>query len=131
MANLLQDPGLTAPLLLPGGDRPRRDPPAGDGDARRPARRLHGSTADSAQAYYDMGYYAARCGIPAEYTESLARRAIALDPDNVGYRIGLVSHLLRLDRSADAYSVVSRLATPQIESIGCPSCLQRMIWCNT
>ena len=125
MANLLQDPGLTAPLLLQvatGLDAIRQ--PAMAMQAARKAMQLDGGLA---QAYYDMGYYAARCGIPAEYTESLARRAIALDPDNVGYRIGLVSHLLRFDRSDDAYRIVCRLASPQIESIRCPNCLQRMI----
>jgi tetratricopeptide (TPR) repeat protein len=78
------------------------------------------------QTFYDMGYYAARCGIPPEYTESLARRAISLDPDNVQFRVGLISHLVRNGRPGDAYPVVSRLSNGQLESLRCARCLQRI-----
>jgi tetratricopeptide (TPR) repeat protein len=79
-----------------------------------------------AQAYYDLGYYSARCGRPPELTISLAGRAISIDPSNVSYRIGLSSLLCKLNRDGEAYCVVRELTQPQLETIRCLCCLERI-----
>jgi len=78
------------------------------------------------QPYYDMGYYAARCGYPMHVVESLARRAISFDPENVHYRVGLASLLLRQDRLDDALNVIGAMTDRQIHAIRCRCCLERI-----
>jgi tetratricopeptide (TPR) repeat protein len=82
---------------------------------------------ERSQPYYDMGYYAARCGYPVHVVESLARRAISLEPNRVHYRIGLASLLAKHDRLDEAHAVVRWITTSeQVETINCRCCLERM-----
>ncbi|QDU40917.1 hypothetical protein Mal4_52800 [Maioricimonas rarisocia] len=82
---------------------------------------------DHAQAYYDLGYYMARSGSPTGIVESLARKAVALEPDNVRFRLGLASLLIQDGRHAEGYACVERLKDRQIANIACPCCLRRVV----
>jgi tetratricopeptide (TPR) repeat protein len=76
------------------------------------------------QGYYDMGFYAARAGHPPRIVESLARKALSLEPDNVGFRLGLASFLVKHGKSSDALEVVQNMT---IERIHCRCCLERIV----
>lgn len=95
--------------------------------AMRACRRATQRDPDVAQAYYDMGYYAARCGYPLSVTESLARRAIFLDPDRVSYRVGLASLLVRNGRRREAHELMRHFSNDQIAAIDCRPCLERIV----
>lgn len=82
---------------------------------------------DLAQPYYDLGYYAARCGLPVRVTDSLARKAISLAPENVCFRVGLASLLVKQDRCREAYRLVESFSNEQIERIPCACCLRRIV----
>jgi hypothetical protein len=82
---------------------------------------------DCAQSYYDQGYYAARVGLPASTTESLARKAIALAPDRVCFRIGLAALLVQQDREPEAYELVRGFSNDQIDAICCADCLRKVV----
>lgn len=79
------------------------------------------------QAYFDMGYYATRCGHPPHLAESLARKAVSLAPDNACYRVGLASLLMKQGRAREAHAVVQHLSDDQIERIDCRCCLERIV----
>jgi tetratricopeptide (TPR) repeat protein len=83
---------------------------------------------ERSQPYYDMGYYAARCGYPVHVVESLAGRAISHEPDRVNYRIGLASLLAKHERLDEAHAVVRSITPAQIETVCCRCCLERMAW---
>ena len=125
LVNLIRDDSVSVPLLLQvaAGLDAVEQPTQALQACRRAAER----DPQHAQAYYDMGYYAARCGYQPRYTESLARKAIALDPDNVCFRVGLAAHLFRQERTQDAYEVVQGLTNEQIEAITCSCCLKRIV----
>ncbi len=78
------------------------------------------------QPYYDLGFYSARCGLPARVSEALARKAIGLAPENVSYRVGLASMLARLGRNSDAWTVVAKLSDEQLAVVTCRCCLERI-----
>jgi tetratricopeptide (TPR) repeat protein len=80
-----------------------------------------------AQVYYDMGFYAARCGQPPRIVESLARKALSLDPKNVGYRLGLASFLVKAGQTSDALEIVRGFTTDEIERVHCRCCLERVV----
>ena len=80
-----------------------------------------------AQAHYDLGFYAGRCGYPDEVIESLARKAVDLAPDVVRYRVGLAGLLWRQDRTDEAYEFVRNLVNDDLVSICCSCCLKRII----
>lgn len=82
---------------------------------------------DLAQPYYDLGYYAARCGLPPAMTESLARKAISLAPEQVCFRVGLASLLIKQERHREAYRLVETFSKEQIEQLRCACCLQRIV----
>lgn len=81
----------------------------------------------NAQAYYDMGYYSGRCGCPPHVTESLARKAISLNPENIHYQVGLTSLLVRHNRTQEALIIVRHYSAEQIEQIHCRCCLTRIL----
>lgn len=81
---------------------------------------------DSGQAAYDMCFYASRCGAQPALIESLAWRAVELEPRNVHFRVGLASLLIRMHRFDKAYWVVSSLTKCQICDITCECCLERI-----
>lgn len=82
---------------------------------------------DFAQAWYDQGYYAARCGHPPSRTEALARKAISLDPGRVNYRVGLASLLMKQDRCAEACELVRHFTNQQICQVCCGNCLRKVL----
>jgi hypothetical protein len=79
-----------------------------------------------AQAFYDMGFYAARSGQPLYLTEALTRRAIQLAPENIHFRVGLVSLLIQLDRDEEALVAFEPLSSVDFPRITCVSCLLRI-----
>lgn len=81
---------------------------------------------ERSQPYYDMGYYAARCGYPVHVIEALARRAISLDPNRVNYRIGLASLLAKHGRLDEAHEIVGSITAEQLETVSCRCCLERI-----
>ncbi|MEM8734838.1 MAG: hypothetical protein AAGG44_11475 [Planctomycetota bacterium] len=81
---------------------------------------------DSGQPHYDMSYYATKCGAQLTLVESLAWRAIELDPTNVHFRVGLASLLIRLKRPQKAHWVIARLEERQFSEITCECCLGRL-----
>ncbi len=94
--------------------------------AIRACRTAQQADPDHAQIYYDMGYYAAHAGYPANVTESLARKAISLAPENACFRVGLATMLLSADRCREAYSLVRDFAEQQVATITCTCCLRRI-----
>lgn len=82
---------------------------------------------DLAQVHYDMGYYAARCGYPPHISEALTRRAIELDPDNVSFRVGLISLLVKLDRFDEASRAAAAIPPRQVASLRCECCRERIL----
>lgn len=79
-----------------------------------------------AQACYDMSYYAARSGYPLRIVESLARRAISLEPERIHFRVGLVSLLMQHDRTDEAGEVISAVSPDRLQSLNCRCCLERI-----
>lgn len=96
------------------------------GLAMKACRRAATIDPDAAQTYYDMGYYAARCGYPAEVSESLARRAISLDPGCVRFRVGLASLFMQQSRRQAAWELVQHFRRNDISTINCRSCVRRL-----
>lgn len=125
LADLIGDNALTVPLLLQvAGGLDAIDQP---GFAARACREASRRDPEQSRPYYDLGYYAARCGQPSHITENLARKAISLDPDNVCYRIGLASHLMRENRIEEGYDVIRHLTNHQIVQIDCQCCVERIV----
>jgi len=125
LAGLIDDESLPIPLLLQvatGLDAINQP-----GLAMRACRVASERDPDQPQPYYDMGYYVARCGYPPSLTESLARKAIALDPQRVCYRVGLASLLMKQNRDVEAYEFVQCFTSEQIERIACRCCLERIV----
>lgn len=89
-------------------------------------RRAHKLAPELAQVPYQMGLYASRSGYPADVVEALARHAVALEPDNLHYRIGLASLLIRLERPREAMQVLSGVADAELTEITCQCCLRRI-----
>ncbi|QDT04957.1 Tetratricopeptide repeat protein [Rubripirellula lacrimiformis] len=81
---------------------------------------------DSAEVHYQMGHYAQQCGHPVNVGEALIRHAIGLDPDNVHYRIGLSSMLIRLGRKFEAVAVIDRIIPAKLDQVTCLCCLKRI-----
>lgn len=81
---------------------------------------------ESGQIIYDMCFYAMRCGCPASLAESLAWRAVELEPENVHFRIGLSSLLLRMKQPDRACRVLRQLKGAQLRQLTCECCLQRI-----
>lgn len=79
-----------------------------------------------AQAFYDMGIYSARSGQPLYLTEALTQRALQLDPNNLHYRIGLVSLMIQLNRDDEAIFTLGAFHEDDIEKVTCASCLSRI-----
>lgn len=81
---------------------------------------------DSGQVVYDMCFYACRCGAPISVIETLAWRAVELEPDNVHFRVGLASLLVRLGLPSKAHWAVNALSPKQISEVSCACCLERI-----
>jgi tetratricopeptide (TPR) repeat protein len=79
------------------------------------------------QAYYDLGFYASRCGYPDEMVSELAERAIKLSPSNVQYRIGLAGLRTKHGKFNEAYALVAELPKEALEAVNCVCCLRRVI----
>lgn len=82
---------------------------------------------DVAQYYYEMGYYMGRCGQALHLVESVARRAIALDPRRVSYRVGLASLLSQQQRADEAWRLLAKLTAADIGQITCRCCVDRVL----
>ncbi|MCA9116924.1 MAG: hypothetical protein KDA79_17720 [Planctomycetaceae bacterium] len=121
---LVQNPATTVPLLLQAAcgldsiDRPAA--------AMWACRSALDRDPGNGQACYDMSYYAARSGCPLRIVESLARKAVSLEPDRLQFRIGLASLLLRHDRAAEAGRVISGVSPDQLHQLDCQCCLERI-----
>ena len=81
---------------------------------------------DNAEVHYSMGLYASKCDYPTHVIESLIRHAINLDPDNLHYRIGLVSLLVRLGRKYEALVVINPFIPDRLDEVTCTCCLKRI-----
>ncbi|MEM9645274.1 MAG: hypothetical protein AAF989_09785, partial [Planctomycetota bacterium] len=79
-----------------------------------------------AQAFYDMGFYSARCGNPLYMTEAHTRQAMHLNPTNLHFRIGLISLLIQLDREEEAMDAFAPIQPDEIKNITCAGCLDRI-----
>lgn len=80
-----------------------------------------------AQGYYDLSFYLGRGGHPIHIVESVARRAIDLDPENVHYRIGLAALLFRASRLRRAHELIRHFSESDIRQIRCACCLRKII----
>jgi len=125
LAELIDDQSLSVPLLLQVATG--LDSIDSPGMAMLTCRVAAERDPDHPQTFYDMGYYAARSGHHPNITEALARKAITLDPENVCYRVGLASLLVKQGRDDEAYHFVSRFTNEQIERISCRCCLSRIV----
>ncbi|QDU80551.1 hypothetical protein Pla110_22820 [Polystyrenella longa] len=79
------------------------------------------------QAYYDLSVFLGRGGHPLHIVESVARRAIDLDPENVYFRVGLAATLHRAHRSRRAYELIQSFGQSEIRQIRCGCCLKQII----
>lgn len=122
---LIPDESLPLPLLLQvaSGLDAVGQPHLAMHACREAARRDPAHT----QAYYDQGYYAARCGLPANVTESLARKAISLDSSRVCFRVGLAGLLIQQDRQHVALGLIKELTNSQIDEVCCGCCLRKVV----
>jgi len=81
---------------------------------------------ESGQVVYDMCFYAMRSGCSASLAESLAWRAVELEPDNVHFRIGLATLLVRLGHTHRACRVLQILELSDFRQVCCRCCLERI-----
>lgn len=81
---------------------------------------------DQADVHYLMGRYASACGHPPRVAEALIRHAIDLEPDQLHYRIGLASLLIRLGRKCEAITVIDRFIPARLDEVTCHCCLIRI-----
>ncbi|MEM1224190.1 MAG: hypothetical protein AAGJ40_00750 [Planctomycetota bacterium] len=81
---------------------------------------------DAAEVHYQMAYYSSLCGHPVSVAEALMRHAVSLEPENLHYRIGLSSLLIRLNRRADAIGIIEHLIPGRLEEVTCECCLKRI-----
>ncbi|MEM8669104.1 MAG: tetratricopeptide repeat protein [Planctomycetota bacterium] len=81
---------------------------------------------DSARVHYRMSYYSSLCRYPVSVTEALIKHAINLEPDNIHYRVGLVSLLIRLDRDEEAIEAIESFIPSHLDEISCKCCLKRI-----
>jgi tetratricopeptide (TPR) repeat protein len=81
---------------------------------------------DVARTYYELGYFLGRCGGPVSMIEAAGRKAVEMAPDQVMYRIGLASLLLKHRREGDAYEVVHELSEEQLSEVTCVCCLVKL-----
>lgn len=82
---------------------------------------------EAAQAYYDMGYYMGRCRYPPAMIESMARKAVALEPDRGQFPVGLASFLWKHDWPEEAHRAIRHLTAEQLDEIPCRCCLERVM----
>lgn len=82
---------------------------------------------DHPQAFYNLSYYLGRTGHPLNLIEATARKAISLDPDNVNYRVGLASLLIRTNNTNRAYSLIRHFDRNDFQQVSCHCCLLRMV----
>ncbi|MBI1348469.1 hypothetical protein GC163_19520 [bacterium] len=80
-----------------------------------------------AQGYFDLSYYLGRTGAPDHIVETLARRAIQLEPRRNQFRIGLAGFLVHRQRPSDAHALVMHLTNADLKEIRCQCCLQRLL----
>ncbi|WP_404306445.1 tetratricopeptide repeat protein [Neorhodopirellula lusitana] len=83
-------------------------------------------TPDASEIHYKMGYYAQKCGHPNSVSEALIRHAINLDPQNIHYRIGFASMLIRLGRQNEAITLVDHFIPAKLDEVTCACCLKRI-----
>ncbi|MEO1529501.1 MAG: hypothetical protein AAFX06_29105 [Planctomycetota bacterium] len=81
---------------------------------------------ENAEVHFQMGYYASRCEYPSSVIEALMRHAIGLEPQNLNFRIGLSSLLIRLERSTEAIKILAPLIPDRLEEVTCVCCLKRI-----
>jgi tetratricopeptide (TPR) repeat protein len=79
------------------------------------------------QVAFDMCFYAMRCGRASSLVESLAWRAVELEPENVHFRIGLASVLVRLNQLERAIWVLRYLENEHFRQVTCRCCLERIM----
>ncbi|TWT58071.1 hypothetical protein KOR42_14410 [Thalassoglobus neptunius] len=124
LVDIINDPAISVALLI--------EIAAGLDSIGRPdlsvdaCRKATERDPDNAQAYYSLSYYVARAGLTTAITESLARRAISLDPLNARYRVGLAGLLMSQNRHQEAYELVKGLEDDQLSEIHCKQCLGRI-----
>ncbi len=81
---------------------------------------------DFADGYYALGYYLQKTGAPMHIVESMNRRAIALAPERVDYRIGLSGLIAKKGDLQRAYELVAEFTEEDIRKINCVCCLERI-----
>lgn len=79
-----------------------------------------------AQPHFDLSYYLLRSAAPASVVEASAQRAIALDPGNPAFRVGLAGYFHSLGRWSEAARLLAPMTCEQIRSMHCRSCLERI-----
>ncbi len=95
-------------------------------EALKVARRMIEFAPDEAQVYYDASYYAIRSGELFCVAVGMARKAVALAPDNTLFRVGLASIFFRNGQQKDAYEAVRRFDENDYQAIECVCCLERL-----
>jgi len=94
--------------------------------AMRTCRTAARRDANNPRVLFELGFYASRCGLSPRVTISLAKQAIRLEPNNVGFRVGLACFLLSRAEETLAYEVVNEFSTAQLREVCCCSCLERL-----
>lgn len=90
------------------------------------ARRAGEVDPQSGQVAYDISFYTMRCGCSAYLAESLCWKAVELEPDNVDFRIGLATLLVRLGKTEQACVVLRKLEREGFARVTCRCCLERI-----
>lgn len=92
--------------------------------AMRCCRRAARIDPQNAEAYHLASRYGEHGGLPTRLVESLARRAVALDPECAGFRIRLATLLQGEGRAAEAADAVRELALDQLRDLCCRQCAE-------
>ncbi len=82
---------------------------------------------DFAQAFFELGYFLARCGQPFHIVEAQARRAIHLDPRCFTYRMSLAALLWKHEQRDSACELIREITDEEMQSVRCGNCLKRVL----
>lgn len=87
------------------------------------SRRVLASEPESSRGYFDLSHYLARSGAPDSQIEATIRRAVALEPDEMVYRLALLGFLVDRGRVDEAYKTIAGLSQDGISQLDCRKCL--------
>lgn len=86
--------------------------------ALRSCRQVAEADPNNGEAYHLASRFGAACGLPQRTVESLARRAVSLEPTVATYRLGLAELLYDAERIDEAADLVADFTPEEIRAVG-------------